>query len=397
MVSTQEAWNDAHGAQRAITLFRDTFSAKPEGVWVAPGRVNLIGEHVDYNGGLCLPMALPHRTFVAARRRSDDEARLVSALDPQAVWSGGVGAIAPGTVAGWVAYAAGPAWTLRGDGHPVSGFEATYDSCVPLGAGLSSSAAIECATAAALDGLFGFGLMDDDAGRAAVARACQRAENEVAGAPTGGLDQAAAMRCRAGHALELDCLDGSVQQIPFDLEPDGLRLLVIDTRAEHALVDGQYAARRASCEEAARILGVQFLREVTDLDAALAQLTNPVQQRRVRHVVTEIARVRELVALLRDGRIREAGAVMDASHTSLRDDYEVTCPELDVAVEAARDAGALGARMTGGGFGGSAIALVPQDRVERVMASVADAFAGSGFQTPEFLVATAAGAADRVR
>ena len=220
-----------------------------------------------------------------------------------------------------------------------------------------------------------------------------RAENEIAGAPTGGMDQAASLRSQDGHALLLDCLDGSVRHVPFDLAAHDLALLVVDTRAEHALVDGQYAARRASCEAAAARLGVGTLREVSDdprgLEWALDKLDDEVQVRRVRHVVNEIDRVTWFVALLDAGEVGLVGTLMNASHASLRDDYEVSCRELDLVVDTARAAGAVGARMTGGGFGGSAIALVDADEVDRVAQAVADAFAEQGLRAPAFLVATA--------
>ena len=392
------AWSDAEGADRAGALFRGAFGVDPDGVWASPGRVNLIGEHVDYNGGLCLPMALPHRTFAAVRRRDDQVVRLVSSLAPDEVWTGDLSGIAPGLVSSWVAYAGGPAWSLTQDGHALGGFDAAIDSCVPLGAGLSSSAAIECAVALALDELFHLGLAaSGDAGRAQLAAICVRAENEVAGAPTGGMDQAASLRATAGHALLLDTLDHSVAQVPFGLAEAGLELLVIDTRAEHALVDGQYAARRAACHAAADRLGVGTLREVTDLDAALAALPDPVEVMRVRHVVTEIARVEAFADLVRDDRVRDVGPLMDASHESLRVDYEVSCDELDVAVAAARAAGALGARMTGGGFGGSAIALIEADAATAVAQSVADAFRDRGWREPGFLIAVPGPAGGRVQ
>jgi galactokinase len=397
MSEPQLAWSDEEGAGRATALFAAALGGEPDGVWAAPGRVNLIGEHVDYNGGLCLPMALPHRTFAAVRRRDDQVVRLVSALAPEDVWVGDLAGIGPGLVSSWVAYAGGPAWSLAQDGHALGGFDAAIDSCVPLGAGLSSSAAIECAVALALDELFGLGLAAaGDAGRAQLAAVCVRAENEVAGAPTGGMDQAASLRATAGHALLLDTLDHSVAQVPFHLAEAGLELLVIDTRAEHALVDGQYAARRSACHAAAARLGVGTLREVADLPAALAALPDPVEQQRVRHVVTEIARVERFVELVRDDRVREVGPLMDASHESLRMDYEVSCDELDVAVAAARAAGALGARMTGGGFGGSAIALVEASSVGAVTQSVAEAFAERGWREPGFLIASASSGGARV-
>ena len=397
MTAPLPAWSDSEGARRASGLFTATFGTDPAGVWAAPGRVNLIGEHVDYNGGLCLPMALPHRTFAAARRRDDLVVRLVSSLAPDEVWTGTLAGIAPGLVSSWVAYAGGPAWSLIQEGHTLGGFDAAIDSCVPLGAGLSSSAAIECAVALALDELFGLGFAaGGDPGRAHLAAVCVRAENEVAGAPTGGMDQAASLRATAGHALLLDTLDNSVAQVPFHLAEAGLELLVIDTRAEHALVDGQYAARRAACHAAAERLGVGTLREVADLDVALAALPDPIEQMRVRHVATEIARVEQFADLVREDRVRDVGPLMDASHESLRIDYEVSCDELDLAVAAARAAGALGARMTGGGFGGSAIALVEVDAANSVAQAVADAFGDRGWREPGILVAVPGPAGGRV-
>ena len=387
--TTAPAWTDDQGATRAGTLFARAFGGAPDGVWAAPGRVNLIGEHLDYNGGPCLPIALPHRTFAALRARDDDQVRIVSALDPHAVWSGAVPDIAPGVVTGWAAYAAGPAWALRQGGLDVGGFDVAVDSCVPVGAGLSSSAALECAVAVALDDVYGLGLGADDTGRTRLAAACVEAENRIAGAPTGGMDQAASLRAHAGHALLLDSLDHSVTHVPFDLDAAGLELLVIDTRAPHALVDGQYAARRDTCRTAARRLGVGTLREITDPPGALAALADPLEQRRVRHVITEIARVQQFVDLVSAGRVRDVGPLMDASHESLRLDYEVSSPELDVAVHTARGAGALGARMTGGGFGGSAIALIEAGTAPEVIRAVDAAFTANGMGSPAFLTAAA--------
>ncbi|WP_421743672.1 galactokinase [Cellulomonas sp.] len=392
-----QAWTPAAGADRAAALFRARFEAEPDGTWSAPGRVNLIGEHTDYNGGLCLPIALPHRTYVAVRRRDDDTLRLVSAQEPAGTRTIELADVAPGTVDGWAGYVAGVAWAMRQAGHTVSGFDVAVDSCVPYGAGLSSSAALEASVAVALDAVFALDLAGSADGRATLASLCVRGENEIAGAPTGGMDQAAALRTLAGNALLLDCLDGSVRHVPFDLAAHGLALLVVDTRAEHALVDGQYAARRASCEAAAQRLGVGTLREISDdprgLEWALDKLDDDVQVRRVRHVVNEIDRVTWFVALLDAGEVGMVGTLMNQSHASLRDDYEVSCRELDLVVDTAREAGAAGARMTGGGFGGSAIALVGADDVDRVAQAVADAFAAEGLRAPAFLVATAAGAA----
>ncbi|MBX9244001.1 galactokinase [Actinotalea ferrariae] len=399
------AWAPADGTARVTAAFAEHFGGAPDGVWSAPGRINVIGEHTDYNGGLCMPAALPHRTYVALRTRSADDGlprsavRLASAQEAGGdVVTVDLADVGPGRPGGWTAYVVGVAWALREAGHDVAGFDAVVDSCVPYGAGLSSSAALECSVAVALDEVHGLGL-GDDAGRAVLAEACIRAENGVAGAATGGMDQAASLRCREGHALLLDCRDGSTRHIPLDLESHGLALLVIDTRAEHQLADGQYASRRAACERAAAHLGVATLREVTELDAALAALATlpdaEVVGRRVRHVVTDNARVREVERLLDAGDVEAVGPVLTAAHASLRDDYEVSCRELDVAVDAATAAGALGGRMIGGGFGGSAIALVLRDDVDAVAGAVAGAFAREGLAEPRFLVATAAGPAGR--
>ncbi len=365
------AWTDAEGAARARTLLATLTDAAPAWVWAAPGRVNLIGEHTDYNAGLALPFALPHRTFVAFAPRTDGRVRLTSDFAGGAVtWSGDVADIGPGRVPGWVGYAAGPAWALREEGLDVGGFDAAIVSCVPLGAGLSSSAAVECAIGLALADAAGEPLDGDDAARSRLAWACVRAENEVAGAPTGGMDQAASLRSRAGHALLLDFRDGTATPVPFDPDAAGLALLVIDTRWPHALVDGQYADRRRTCEEAADLLGLPSLREIDGLDAALDRLPTDAMRRRVRHVVTEIRRTSAAVAALWAQNWTDLGDLMTASHESLRDDYEVSVRALDAAVEASLRAGALGARMTGGGFGGCAIALVPASSRDQVAASV---------------------------
>ena len=409
-------WADAatpdEGAVQAANLFRETFGDEPWGVWSAPGRVNIIGEHVDYNGGPCLPIALPHRAFVALSPRSDRTVRLVSTQTREAIDVLDLDVIGPkgtpGEVANhWTAYLAGVAWALEQAGYgPLPGFDAALWSCVPLGGGLSSSAALECATAVALDEVCGLGLagsLEDpnDEGRKVLVEAAQAAENQIAGANTGGLDQTASLRCRQGHALALDCRDMSTRQVPFDLSAVGLELLVIDTRAKHSLADGQYGSRRADCEESARILGVGQLVEVEDLDEASAALGDDRLVARTRHVVSEIARTRAFIELLDEGplegmRLAVAGALMNDSHDSLRDDYEVSCEELDVAVEAARAAGAHGARMTGGGFGGSAIALVSADAVLDIAQAVARAYETRGWETPHFIRALPGAPAGRL-
>ncbi|MDM7855215.1 galactokinase [Cellulomonas alba] len=402
-------WDEHEAARRVADAYRARFGAEPDGVWSAPGRVNLIGEHTDYNGGLCLPLALRHRTYVALGAAADGVVELASSASPEP-WRAPRGDACPGAVAGWAAYPAGVLWAL-GEHHDVlpGGFRAVFDSCVPLGSGLSSSAAIQCSTAVALDEVAALGLGASDGGRAELVEACVRGENEVAGARTGGMDQSASLLAREGHALLLDMRDGSHRHVPFALDEHGLTLLVIDTRVAHTHAGGEYASRRAECEAAAVQLGVATLREVgcDGLDAALERLAGGVAladggssagdvvRRRVRHVVTEIARVEAFVEALERGDLDAAGALMVASHASLRDDYEVSCRELDVAVSAALDAGALGARMTGGGFGGCAIALVRADRVDAVAGAVEGAYAAEGFAPPRFLEARPSGAARR--
>lgn len=386
----------AHAVARR---FEQDFGRRCAGVWAAPGRVNVIGEHVDYNGGLCLPIALPQNTVVAAAARPDQRVVARSAQRPDEDVDIALDDVGPGRPGGWGGYVAGAVTMLRAAaGASVGGLSALVDSDVPVGAGLSSSAALSCSTVLASDELAAVGWADDDAGRARLVDVCVRAENDVALAATGGLDQAAALRCREGQALLLDCRDGSVEQVPFDLAAHGLSLLVIDTRAEHSHSGGEYAERRAGCEAAAAELGVKLLREVADapLDETLDRLPDTTLHPLVRHVVSEIERVNEVVGLLRAGRVVDVGPVLDASHASLRVDYRVSAPELDLAVETACAAGALGARMTGGGFGGSAIALVRTIDVDAVADAVHDAFARTRLTAPAFLLARPSASGHRV-
>lgn len=362
-------------AENARELFAREFGGEPDGVWSAPGRVNLIGEHTDYNDGLSLPIALPHRTFAAIRRRVDGRIRITSALRPGELVEADLAALTPGS--GWADYVLGVAWALPA----TTGFDVALDSLVPVGAGLSSSAALECAVAV--------GLAAPDATTDALIRACVRAENEFVGAPTGSMDQTVSMRGQAGHALLVDFHDGALEQIPLDLEALGARLLVIDTRAAHSLADGEYARRRAECARAVELAGVPSLREFS------GRLDDPLLDARARHVTSENARVLAFAAELRRPApaLPVLGALLDASHDSLRDDYEVSCLELDLAVDAARATGAHGARMTGGGFGGSAIALVDAADVDGVQSAVAQAFGRAGLAEPDFFTAVAAAGA----
>src|SRR5215210_1128011 len=357
--------------------FAATFGRAPAGVWAAPGRVNLIGEHVDYNDGLVLPFALTQRTYAAAAPRDDG---LIAArmLQADGSLSEPIARMEPGRLTEWPAYVAGVLWALRVDGHDVRGIDVLLDGQVPVGAGLSSSAALECAVAVAAAELSGLRLDE-----AALAKVAQRAENDFVGVPCGLMDQMASMACNAGHALLYDVRSEQAEQVPFAPQESGLALLVIDTKVKHSVGDGAYADRRSTCEEAAKSLGVPSLRDISpaDVDDALSRLPADAVPR-VRHVVTEIARVTAAANALRAGQWQQLGEMMSASHVSLRDDYEVSAVELDVAVETALGAGALGARMTGAGFGGSAIALVPAGSADDLAAAVTEAFASHGFGPP---------------
>jgi galactokinase len=384
-------------AERVAAEFTEAFGGEPDGSWWAPGRVNLIGEHTDYTGGFVLPMALPSGVAAAARVAQGPVLRARSLRERETVEIP-LAEIAPGKVDGWVAYVAGVAWALREAGHDVPGLDVVVDGDVPVGAGLSSSAALECAVAAAWNDLGGLALS-----RADLAAAARRAENDVAGAPTGVMDQMASLHGRAGHLVFIDTRSLAVEHVPFDPPAAGLSLLVIDTKAPHALVDGEYAERHRSCAEATAQLGVPALRDVSvqDLDAALARLgqgpEGDLLRRRVRHVVTENARVLDVVTALRSGADpRRIGPTLTASHASMRDDFEITVPEVDTAVAAALDAGAHGARMTGGGFGGCVLALVEADQADPVLAAVAAAYAAAGYRAPAGFVAAAADGAHRL-
>ena len=371
--------------------FTTAYGSGPEGVWAAPGRVNLIGEHTDYNDGFVLPFAIDRRAMIAVARRSEPVIRVSSKQMGLATVA--LEDVAPGRVNGWIAYAVGPIWALRLDGVDVGGLDIYLDSDVPVGSGLSSSAALECSVALAVADLAG---IECDGERLALA--AHRAEVEVAGVPCGVMDQMASMLASEAHALFLDTRTMRSEQIPLLLRAAHKALLVIDTKAPHRLVDGAYAQRRAACHRAAEVLGVTALRDVSldQVDAA-AEVLGDVGHRRARHVVTENARVLEVVSLLRDTRLGAIGPLLTASHASLRDDFEVTVPELDVAADAALSSGADGGRMTGGGFGGSIIALVDEELAEQVCSGVRDAFAREGFSPPQWFAAVPSQGATRLR
>ncbi len=377
-------------ADGAAALFADRFGGRPQGGWRAPGRVNLIGEHTDYNEGFVLPLAIGAGTCTAAASRDDGLLVLASRQAPGADVRVAIRDLSPGMLTGWAAYPAGVAWALREAGYPVGGTSIAISSDLPLGAGLSSSAALECAVALTLTELHGIAIP-----RPQLAVLARRAENDFVGVPTGIMDQSASLLCQAGHALLLDCRSSIGTTVPLDPASSGFALLVIDTRASHALTDGGYAARRQSCEQAAQVLGMRSLRDVTD-SSELAGL-DPLLRRRARHVVTENNRVLATVNLLRAGDLGGAGPVLTASHRSLRDDFEVSWPQADATVEAALAAGASGARMTGGGFGGSVIALVPAERTGAVTSAVASRFEAEGWPPPWCTEVAPSAGARRIR
>jgi galactokinase len=363
--------------ERVVPLFSKMYGEDPELVWAAPGRVNLIGEHTDYNDGFVLPFALPHRTAVAASRVDG------------AQWT--VHSESTGETVSF--YVASVVWTLKESGVDVPFARLAITSDVPSGAGLSSSAALECAVLGALADLAGADVPVEDRPRLA-----QRGENDYVGMPCGIMDQAASTLCREGHALFLDCRSLDTEHVPFGIDAEGLAILVVDTKAPHRHVSGEYAARRKSCEEAAAELGIPALRDIAieDLDGVLGRLGDEVSRKRVRHVVTEDQRVLDTVESLRRGDVRGVGPLMTASHDSMRDDYEITVPEVDTAVRAALGAGAYGARMTGGGFGGCVLALVDVSATGKVEAAVRQAYEEAGFAAPETFVAKPAAGASRV-
>jgi len=381
--------------EAAASGFRSRFNQEPDGLWSAPGRVNLIGEHTDYNGGFVLPFAIDRRTVVALRLRDDRVVRVASSHASEAVEIS-LDELIPENLRGWSAYPLGVAWALGQFGADLGsmrGFEAQIESDVPLGAGLSSSAAIESAIAVALNDSWGLGF-----DRRTLARVGQLAENRAVGAPTGIMDQSASLLGERDAAVFLDCRDLTSELVPLGFDEAGLELLIIDTKVDHSHATGGYGDRRRSCEAGATALGVELLRDVSvdDLPRA-AELLDEETFRRVRHVVTEDQRVIDTVRTLREQGPTAIGPLLDASHVSMRDDFEISVPELDAAVEAARGAGAIGARMTGGGFGGAAIALTPHEAIPAVTNAVLTAFAQRGFRAPELFVVHAADGARRER
>lgn len=378
------------------------------GVWAAPGRVNLMGEHTDYNGGFVLPFALPHTTTVTASVRDDRMVRVRSgmsverddagALDSRAA-EFGLDGLAPGAVEGWAAYVAGTLWSLEQAGFELPGLDLEIQSTVPVGAGLSSSAALECSVGLAAAELGGY-----DIDRLELAGIAQRAENDFVGMPCGIMDQVASLVSSAGHGVLLDTRSLRVEQVPLALGDAGLSLMVIDSQAEHRLVDGEYAQRRAQCEQGAALLGLGSLRELNDAGTTPEQLAQRLAGltedqnilRRVRHVLTENDRVRAVREALRAGAPRDLGVILSASHASQRDDFGITVPETDTMVETLLDHGALGARQVGGGFGGCVIALVEAGDVQMLLEAAEHNARKQGYSRPLALTAEPSEGARRI-
>jgi galactokinase len=356
--------------------FLETFGAEPDLVAAAPGRVNLIGEHIDYSDGFVLPFAIKDRTLVAARKRGDSTVRIASAQRRNKIVTVDISKVKPGLKGEWERYALGVLWALG----VKEGVDLLIDGHVPLGAGLSSSAALECSVATAMNHLFDLGFNLEE-----LARLTQKAENQYVGVPCGIMDQSVSLMATQGSALLLDCRDLTTKNIPFDVASSGLELLIIDTQAHHALTDGGYAERRSSCESVVAKLGITSLRELSmeQLENSRGLLTE-TEFVRARHAVTEMKRVLECVEALSNSDFAKVGQLINQSHASLRDDYSVSCPELDTAVEAALAAGALGSRMVGGGFGGSAIALIQASKTTETIKAVEKAFSSKGFKAPRF-------------
>jgi galactokinase len=378
-----------------MQAFATHYGYEPVGVWSAPGRVNLIGEHTDYNGGLVLPFAIDRRTWCAVGDRDDRVVRVSSTLTHETVQVS-LDGLDPDQLSGWSAYVLGVIWALTAEGIDLtsrSGLDILLTSDVPLGAGLSSSAAIECATAIAINDLWHLDLPLQD-----LARICQRAENRAVGAPTGIMDQTASLLGKADHGVLLDCESFATELVPLRFADEGITVMVIDTHVSHAHATGGYADRRASCEKAAAALGVTSLRALTRADLERAeQALDDETFRRVRHIVTENDRVAHTAAALLDSGPRSIGALLVASHVSMRDDFEISVPELDLAVDTAIAGGAIGARMTGGGFGGAAIALVPAGHYDIIERAVLAAFAATGSTTPTIFSVTPSPGARRER
>lgn len=370
--------------EKAVAGFEAAFGYEPLGVWSAPGRANLIGEHTDYNEGFVLPFGIDKRTYVALSPREDAICRVSSDIDGK-TYETDLTTIP--TDMDWALYPLGVAWVMRE--WAKGGFDAFFVSDVPVGSGLSSSAAIECAIGIALNEIW-------DAGRTKqeIALLGQKAENQVVGAPTGMMDQTASMLAEADSAVFLDCQSLEAKSIPLNLEPRNLVVAVMDTQVAHRHSDGGYRVRRESCERGAKTMGVSSLRglSVEDLPRAQSELSD-VDFRRVRHIVTENQRVLDSIRALAAGDMKQFGELLLASHDSMAHDFEISIEELDLAVEVAMRTGAVGSRMTGGGFGGAAIAVIDKGLLPALEENCKSAFAAKGYGEPKvFAVVPSEGA-----
>ncbi|WP_159449168.1 galactokinase family protein [Demequina sp. NBRC 110055] len=400
-VAWMPSWPRGQGELQARELFGRTFGAEPDGVWSAPGRVIIIGEHLDYNAGRTMSAATPHRTFLAARPRSDSRIRIVfdqaTALPgTDGVWEGDLDDLAPEGLSGWHAYATGTLWALRERGYDGPGLDMAAATCIPVGAGLSGWGAMEAVTVLAADALWGLSLGGTEAGRLELAEVAYEAQNRYIGTPFGGLDQHTSLRCRDGEAITLSFAElpppATRYALPF--REYGLTLLITRTAHHSPLVDDQFIMRSRECAAAARLLGVDFVGRMAEESDALERVDGIEDgdlRRRARHIVTELRRVRAMEAELAStapahDRFTEIGRLMYRSHASLELDFEVSSPAQNRAVDAAYRAGALGSRMFGAGLGGSTITLVRRTDAERTAHRIREALHEAGDADPEFLL-----------
>ncbi len=367
--------------------FKRIFGYEALGVWSAPGRANLIGEHTDYNNGFVFPFGIDRRTYVALSPRQDMFCRVASSLS-DVIYEYELSQSKP-TQLDWALYPLGVAWAMQAKAE--FGFDAYFVSDVPVGAGLSSSAAIECSIGIALNDIWRAGYSKQE-----LALLGQKAENEVVGAPTGIMDQTASMLAKSDAAVLIDCKTLETELVPLGLSSQGLVVAVIDTRVSHRHSDGGYRSRREACETGAEIMGVESLRElsVSDLETA-KQKMDDVTFRRCRHVITENQRVLEAVKALREKDMSQLGQLLLQSHASMRDDFEISIDELDTAVDVAMKVGAIGSRMTGGGFGGAAIAIIDHSKLVSLSAECKREFLAKGFAEPNIFAVTPSDGARR--
>ncbi|MEY4990046.1 MAG: Cmm like protein [Actinomycetota bacterium] len=374
--------------EQAIAGFKEVFGYEPQGVWSAPGRANLIGEHTDYNEGFVFPFGIDKRTYVALSPRADSLCRVSSDIDGKTYETD---LSSKPEDLDWALYPLGVAWVMRE--WAKSGFDAFFTSNVPVGSGLSSSAAIECAIGVALNEIWSAGRTKQE-----IALVGQRAENDVVGAPTGMMDQTASMLAERDSAVFLDCQSLQAKAVPLHLEERDLVVAVIDTRVAHRHSDGGYRVRRESCERGASIMGVSSLRGLSKDDLPKAQsLLSDIDYRRVRHIVTENQRVLDSIDALQAGDMAKFGQLLLASHDSMAHDFEISIEELDLAVEIAMETGAIGSRMTGGGFGGAAIAVIDKSLLGTLEKNCKAAFSAKGYLEPKVFAVVPSEGAKRER